>query len=151
MEAMSTAFAPAEGGCQCGAIRYRLIGEPVWLTICHCSECKRQSGSAFGMSLRMRWIDVEMLKGQPKTWTRSADSGRPVTCAFCETCGTRLWHQPAAAEFVHIKPGALDDFAWLSPAYESYVERRASWLHLDGIRLSWEGQDPPPRAEERGR
>ena len=43
---------PCEGGCQCGEIRYRLTGAPLWLTVCHCNECKRQSGGAFGMSRR---------------------------------------------------------------------------------------------------
>src|SRR6185503_6909117 len=79
VDAVSLAL-PAEGGCQCGAIRYRLTGEPVFLTICHCGECKRQSGSAFGMSMRMRWSDVE-ITGQPKRWVRPADSGATVTCA----------------------------------------------------------------------
>ena len=49
---------PAEGGCQCGEVRYRLIGEPIFLAVCHCTDCKHQSGSAFGMSLRMRKADV---------------------------------------------------------------------------------------------
>ena len=44
----------ANGGCQCGKIRYRLIAEPLMLYICHCSDCQKQSASAFGMSLRMR-------------------------------------------------------------------------------------------------
>jgi len=43
---------PSEGGCQCGEIRYCLTGEPVWLAVCHCNDCKSQSGGVFGMSLR---------------------------------------------------------------------------------------------------
>jgi hypothetical protein len=128
---------PAEGGCQCGEIRYRLTGGPVFLTICHCRECKRQSGSAFGMSLRMRWNDVQVT-GKPRTWARLADGGQEVVCAFCETCGTRVWHDPAAPGFVHIKPGTLDDFSTLAPAYESFTVRKSSWLHLDGIKASFE-------------
>ncbi len=148
MEPVSLAL-PAEGGCQCGAIRYRLIGEPVFLTICHCSECKRQSGSAFGMSLRMRWTDVTILAGAPKTWTRRSDSGALVVCAFCETCGTRLWHEPSAPGFVHIKPGTLDDASSLAPKYESWTERKSSWLHFDGIEMSFERM-PPQRSGDRG-
>lgn len=129
---------PAEGGCQCGAIRYRLAGEPVFLTVCHCSECKRQSGSAFGMSLRMRWSDVETSGAKPKRWTRIADNGAPVVCAFCETCGTRVWHEPDAPGFVHIKPGTLDDFSTLAPKYESWTERKSPWLHFDGIEAAFE-------------
>jgi hypothetical protein len=137
---------PAEGGCQCGAIRYRLNGEPVFLTICHCSECKRQSGSAFGMSLRMRRSDVEVT-GEPRRWTRSSDSGNPVVCAFCETCGTRVWHEPAVPGFVHIKPGTLDDFSTLAPSYESWTVRKSPWLRFDGIVASFERM-PQPRNQE---
>lgn len=139
-----SALEPAEGGCQCGDIRYRLTGEPVWLTVCHCNECKRQSGSAFGMSLRMRRSDVEVA-GEPKRWTRIADSGNPVTCAFCPTCGTRVWHEPADQAFIHIKPGTLDDFSRFPPRFESFIERKAGWLQIAGIELAFEGQDPPGR------
>jgi hypothetical protein len=81
---------PAEGGCQCGDVRYTISGDPVFLTVCHCNECKRQSGAAFGMSLRMRREHVMLTRGQPKRWTRIADSERPVICVFCGSCGTRL-------------------------------------------------------------
>jgi len=52
-----------EGGCQCGKIRYRLTAEPQMLYICHCSDCQKQSASAFGMSLRMRPGDIEFVQG----------------------------------------------------------------------------------------
>lgn len=138
MEAVSVF---AEGGCQCGAVRYRIAGEPEWLTICHCSECKHQSGSAFGMSLRLRADDVTTT-GPTKTWTRIADSGNPVVCHFCEICGTRVFHVPAMPGFVHIKPGTLDDFTRFAPQYESFIEHKADWLTISGIRLAFEGQDP---------
>jgi len=131
---------PAEGGCQCGEIRYRLTGEPIFLTICHCSECKRQSGSAFGMSLRMRKTDVEVTGARPKRWVRPSDIGGHVACFFCETCGTRLWHEPDAPGFMHIKPGTLDDFSTLAPKYESWTARKSPWLHFDGIEMSFERQ-----------
>ena len=134
---------PSEGGCQCGAIRYRLTGEPVFLTICHCNACKQQSGSAFGMSLRMRWSDVAV-KGEPKRWTRPADSGAVVICAFCENCGVRVWHEPSEKDFVHIKPGTLDHPEVLAPRYESWTTRKAPWLHVEGIEMSFERM--PPRS-----
>jgi|ERR1700730_4868260 hypothetical protein len=73
---------PSEGGCQCGEIRYRLIGEPVWLAVCHCNECKRQSGGVFGMSLRMHEADVKLISGEPKRWSRPSDSGNLVILLF---------------------------------------------------------------------
>jgi hypothetical protein len=107
---------PSEGGCQCGEIRYRLVGEPVWLAVCHCNDCKRQSGAVFGMSLRMHKTDVKLIIGQPKCWTGLSDSGSVKHCYFCGTCGNRLWHEPAGSGFLHIKPGTLDDSVAVSSA-----------------------------------
>ena len=56
-----------DGGCQCGAVRYRIHGEPLGLAVCHCTECQRQSGSAFGMSLAVAEPSFELLSGVLKT------------------------------------------------------------------------------------
>ena len=66
---------------------------------------QRQSGSAFGMSLTVRKDDFRILKGALKSFTRTADSGRLVTCAFCPECGTRIYHEPHyRKDSVNIKP-----------------------------------------------
>jgi hypothetical protein len=133
---------PSEGGCQCGEIRYRITGEPVWLTVCHCNECKRQSGGAFGMSLRMREADVKLICGEPKRWVRPSDNAGPVICHFCGTCGTRLLHERAGSGFLRIKPGTLDDPSQLSPRFEGWTKRKAPWLTIEGLEASFEGQPP---------
>jgi hypothetical protein len=68
---------PMEGGCQCGAVRYRITGDPISLVACHCKECQRQSGSAFGMSLIVRKTDFA-LTGDVKVFRRIAESGKAV-------------------------------------------------------------------------
>jgi hypothetical protein len=124
---------PSEGGCQCGEIRYRLTGEPVWLAVCHCNDCKMQSGGVFGMSLRMREADVKLISGEPKCWTRpSENGGRAKNCYFCGTCGIRLWHTGGSG-FLSIKPGTLDDSSLLAPRYEGWTKRKAPWLTIDGL------------------
>lgn len=138
-----TVSLPADGGCTCGEVRYRLTGEPVFLTICHCTECQRQSGSAFGMSLRMRREDVTLTRGDLKSWTRIADNGNPVGLFFCATCGTRIWHEPAEHGFVHVKPGTLDDTSQLRPRYQSYTIRKHDWLDVTGIDMSFETMPAP--------
>jgi hypothetical protein len=142
-EEVMTLALPAEGGCQCAENRYRVIGEPVWLTLCHCKECKRQSGSAFGMSLRVRKTDLEVSRGEARRWTRASDSGNPVICCFCGTCGTRLWHEPALSGFVHVKPGTLDDPSKLAPRFEAWTKRKLGWLTIDGLEASVKGQPAP--------
>ena len=141
---------PAEGGCQCGEIRYRLIGEPIFLGVCHCSDCKHQSGSAFGMSLRMRKADVELLQGAPKQWTAPSDNGNPKICVFCGTCGTRLWNGPGPLGNLSVKPGTLDDPSQLAPRYEGWTKRKLPWLRIEGLEASFEEQGSSHRPASAG-
>jgi hypothetical protein len=118
-----------EGGCQCGRIRYRLEGEPLMLAVCHCTECQRQSGSAFGMSLVVPKHALRLLAGTPRTFTRSADSGRTVLCAFCPDCGIRIYHEPTyLRDVVNVKPGTLDDTSGLVPGAHAWTKRKQSWV-----------------------
>jgi hypothetical protein len=135
-----------QGGCQCGAIRYRVEGEPVAVAICHCAECQRQSGSAFGMSFVVPKEAFQMTRGSVKTFTRASDSGRPVLCAFCPECGTRIYHEVRYAEgVINVKPGTLDDPSILQPTIEAWTRRKHAWLGLPSDLRSFEGQ-PPTRS-----
>ena len=70
--------APYTGGCQCGSVRYVLTTEPIRLAACHCKECQRQSGSAFGMSMLVN-KDSLTVTSLTKQFTRIAESGNEVT------------------------------------------------------------------------
>jgi hypothetical protein len=123
-----------EGGCQCGSIRYRVRGDPVMVGVCHCKECQKQSGSAFGMSFIVRREAFEVLSGSPKTYTRNSESGRPVVCAFCPECGTRIYHETRWLDgVVNIKPGTLDDTTSLKPSGQVWTSRKQAWLELPGL------------------
>lgn len=120
-----------EGGCQCGSIRYQVSGPPLAISVCHCGECQRQSGSAFGMSWIVRQRDFRLLQGALKTFTRNSDSGRPVECAFCPDCGTRIYHVPRYMDGVlNVKPGTLDDTSCVRPTREVWAARRHGWLTM---------------------
>lgn len=113
------------GGCQCGSVRYELHGEPIELYVCHCLECRRQSASAFGMSLMVRLADLKVTKGEPRFWTRDTDSGGRLACAFCPTCGSRLWHQPEPATgTATIKAGSVDHGVDMSGAFHIWTSRK---------------------------
>ena len=133
---------PAEGGCTCGAVRYRLSGEPILIGICHCTECQRQSGSAFGMSMRVRRTDITLIQGEFKHWERVADNGARIKLCFCGQCGTRIWHEPAGEDFLNLKPGTLDNTTQLAPRYQVYAKRKHGWLHFDSLSASFE-EGPP--------
>ena len=123
-----------DGGCQCGTVRYRLEGEPLGLAVCHCTECQRQSGSAFGMSLAVPKDSFRLLSGELKTFTVLCDSGRTKHCAFCPSCGTRIYHRVFEGA-LSIKPGTLDDTSWLSPAAHYWTMRKQPWVSIpDGTR-----------------
>ena len=97
------------GGCQCGAIRYALSHGPLALYVCHCTECRKQSASAFGISFIVRQAALQVTQGEPKFWSRPTDTGNTLDCAFCPECGSRLWHQRrGATDTLSIKGGSLD-------------------------------------------
>jgi hypothetical protein len=114
------------GGCQCGKVRYRFEGEPIELTVCHCRECQRQSGSAFGMSLSIPAEAFELLSGNLKFFEVVCDSGRNKSCAFCPNCGTRIYHRTDAG--ISIKAGTLDDTSRLRPTAHYWTKRRQPWV-----------------------
>ncbi|MDA7949397.1 MAG: GFA family protein [Hyphomicrobiaceae bacterium] len=98
------------GGCQCGAVRYEASGPPLEIYVCHCTECRKQSASAFGISVIVHSTGVRLVHGTPVRWSRLADSGRTVDCFFCPECGSRLWHgDKERAETISIKGGSLDE------------------------------------------
>ncbi|MET0527753.1 MAG: GFA family protein [Microvirga sp.] len=106
-----------KGGCQCGEVRYEVVGPPGETYVCHCRECQKQSASAFGISVMARSADVRLLKGQLQSWSRSTDTGRTLACFFCRSCGSRVWHgDKDQAEEISIKGGSFDDSVDLTDA-----------------------------------
>lgn len=113
------------GRCQCGEVRYESTGEPLELYICHCRECQKQSASAFGITLEVPRAGFRIIQGIPKFWSRATDSGQRLQCAFCPTCGSRLWHESeAVSETLSIKGGSLDEPVDVSKAIHVWVTRK---------------------------
>jgi hypothetical protein len=114
------------GGCQCGRVRYRISAEPLMLVACHCTECQRQSGSAFGMSLVVPEASLSVA-GELKSFERSSDSGRPLKCFFCPECGTRIYHQPGYGPVRNVRAGTLDDTSGLKPQMHTWIQSKQPW------------------------
>ena len=105
----------ATGGCQCGAVRYELTAPPLNVYVCHCSECRAQSSSAFGISVIVALESFHVVKGKPRFWSRPAAVSGLLDCYFCPECGARLWHQDrGATDVVSVKGGSLDHSVDLS-------------------------------------
>ena len=116
------------GGCQCGYIRYSIKDTPMRLNICHCTDCQKQSGSAFGMSLVIQPEQLTIVSGTVKEFQTTTDSGRPKTCAFCPECGVRIYNRTSA--LCSIKAGTLDDTSHLKPDAQYWTKSRQHWSVL---------------------
>ena len=128
-----TVTAGQEGGCQCGAIRYRLLRAPVALYACHCRHCQKQSSSAFGLSMWVERDAVEFTGAEPRIYRTSGDSGRVKLCAFCGECGTRLYHAGGGVRgeggtTISMKAGTLDDTSAIAPTSHLWTLRAQPWL-----------------------
>jgi hypothetical protein len=124
------------GGCQCGKIRYEITGTPKALVVCHCTDCQRQSGSAFGMTLPVNEADFRMTKGEVKTYASTSAAGRGKLGAFCPDCGTRIYHKPEWRKgTVSVKPGTLDDTSWLKPETHLWTSSKQGWVAIpEGVK-----------------
>ena len=132
------------GGCQCGAVRYRIESVRV-AYCCHCTQCQKQSGSAFAISVRVARSDFEVA-GPLASWSRSTDSGSTTDCHFCTRCGTRIYHSGHSRPgFVTVKGGTLDDPQAVRIEAHIWTRSRRLDLALDPALPSWEGQ---PDGEE---
>jgi hypothetical protein len=123
---------PQSGGCQCGAIRYEITGPPAVVYACHCTECQRQSGSAFAMAAVIPQQHFRITKGSAKMFARKTSPSKTMECWFCPDCGTRLYHVPSGATYANrnIKPGTLDDRSWLVPTIHFWTRSAQEWVVL---------------------
>lgn len=106
---MNTEPATLHGGCQCGSVRYQCTQPAMKTYVCHCTECRKQSSSAFGISVQVSQVAFRVVRGEPKLWSRPTETGHVLDCWFCPDCGSRLWHQRhGSTETLNIKGGSLD-------------------------------------------
>ena len=115
---------PMTGRCQCGAVAYAVDGPPLDLYVCHCLECRRQSASAFGISVIVRAADFSLTRGSVQRWTRPTDRGGTLDCAFCAACGSRLFHAAPGGQDISVKGGSLDAPPDLGKAKHIWVSRK---------------------------
>jgi len=123
---MSDASA-AEGGCLCGAIRYRVTGEPVAATLCHCGSCRRASG---GTNVAWAVFDqdkFEWLNGYPGVYSSSPG----IEWLYCRDCGSTVGYRRASRpEHMDITTGTLDDPGRYPPDVEIWLEQKIGWETL---------------------
>ena len=118
---------PMEGGCHCGAVRYAVTARPLAVNACHCDDCKRLSGGAFGLYLHLAKAGIEMNGGARDRFIRTGGSGNAIPIERCAHCGTRMWHLPEVApDLVILCAGTLDDSVWAIPTSHIFIEYAAA-------------------------
>ena len=96
---------------------------------CHCKLCQQQSASAFGLSMLVERDAIEFSGPEPRVYWTSGDSGRPKRCAFCDECGTRLYHTGESPRAIlSIKGGSLDDTSTFTPTCHLWTRSAQPWL-----------------------
>jgi hypothetical protein len=112
------------GGCQCGAVRYRLAAQPTGVNICHCRMCQKASGGPFMAFGGVRLSEFAVISGEIATFSSSDIAER----GFCAQCGTPLTYRGLGADRVSVTLGSLDDPRAVEPATQLGVESRVPWL-----------------------
>jgi len=123
-----------EGGCYCGAVRFRAEGDSVFHGQCHCRECQYASGGQPNVVIGMPESGFAWTKGAPKGFTRT-DIENAVTREFCAACGTQLLTtSPNVPGMKLIKAGVLDDPTVFKPQMAIFLVDKQPFHHVpDGI------------------
>jgi hypothetical protein len=118
--------------CRCGQLRATCTGDPVRVSVCHCLDCQKRSGSAF--AAQARWPDQRVqLEGEPREWSQIGDSGSVTTFRFCGDCGATIAYVNGNMPGLTAIPvGAFADPLFPPPHYSVYEERKHAWVAIEG-------------------
>lgn len=121
-----------EGGCTCGAVRYRLTAEPLFVHCCHCRWCQRETGSAFVINALIEADRAPLLQGRPELVVTPSASGRGQRIARCPQCRVALWsHYSGLGDAVSFfRAGTLDDPDRLPPGIHIFTMSKQPWVRL---------------------
>ena len=121
-----------EGGCVCGAVRYRLTAPPLIVHACHCRDCQRLTGSAFALNIWIERSCVEADHALPKFFMTTAGSGKPHQVFFCGNCTTHLWsrYHAAPGDTLLVRAGTLDQPERIKPDVHIFTRSKLPWLAL---------------------
>ena len=115
----------AEGGCSCGAVRYRLLERPIIVHACHCLDCQRLTGAAYATNA---WIEKDRVEvtGSLATYRRAGGSGAEHRVYFCAACSTMVMndYRRVPGEFWFVRVGTLDQPQLLSPDIHIHTRRK---------------------------
>ncbi|MDX1554758.1 MAG: GFA family protein [Xanthomonadales bacterium] len=116
--------------CACGQLRAEVRGEPVRVSICHCRQCQRRTGSPFGQQARFTREDVK-IHGTTRSFQRIADSGNRITFHFCPDCGSTVYYELEVEPALYgIPVGCFADPDFPPPRVSVYETHKHGWVNL---------------------
>ncbi|MBD2301859.1 GFA family protein [Nostoc sp. FACHB-190] len=119
------------GGCLCGYVRYEYNGELESANYCHCQDCRKSTGSAFNVGVRVQSMGLHIVSGKVKSYTKTGDSGGTIIREFCPECGSPLFtRSPAKPQFVWIKAGSLDNHISIKPVHQIWTDSAVPWAYI---------------------
>ena len=120
-----------EAACQCGRLVLRCRGEPAKVSLCHCLDCQRRTGSVFSIAVFFAKEQVTIAEGSSTQFRRGSDSGFDVTFHFCSVCGSTIWWEPERLpSMVGVAVGAFADPDFPAPQQAVWDKRQHGWLCL---------------------
>ncbi|HEY2709586.1 MAG TPA: GFA family protein [Caulobacteraceae bacterium] len=122
-----------EGGCACGAVRYRLTSAPMFVHCCHCRDCQRQTGGAFVINALIEADRVETTHGVSEAVAVPTDSGAPHVIDRCPACRVALWSTYGGRTKVRfVRVGTLDQAEALAPDVHIFTRTKLPWVSVSG-------------------
>jgi len=116
------------GTCACGQLRVTCQADPVKISLCHCLDCQKRTGSTYGIAAFFSRKDVSA-NGIFRTYRRASDSGFAVNFHFCPNCGsTVFWEPERRPDAIAVAVGAFADPGFPAPSQSVYDERRHAWV-----------------------
>jgi hypothetical protein len=115
------------GSCLCGAVKYKVTGEPKRFFHCHCSRCRKATGTGHASNLFVQPGVLAWLQGEEQIRAFKVPEAQRFTNSFCITCGSRLPRQAKGTDIVLIPSGSLDGDAPIKPQARIFSGSRASW------------------------
>lgn len=123
---------PADGGCACGFVRYRLQTAPLIVHCCHCTWCQRETGAAFALNAMIETTRVSCLAGTPETVLTPSDSGKGQQIVRCPRCRIAVWSHYAGSgkKAAFVRVGTLDNPNSCPPDIHIFTESKQAWVQI---------------------
>jgi hypothetical protein len=132
------------GGCLCGAIRYRIVGTPVFVGQCYCKDCQKATGTGHTTVLGVPENQL-FVAGTPAVYASQGGSGGEVRRHFCPVCAGRLYTSADSSEPIRmVQAGSLDAPNAVTPTVAIYVKDALSWDRIDPALTKFEHLPPRP-------